>query len=397
MEEITEKELWETELTKPESKYCPKLGNLSSAFIFQYVLVPNAVKKPEYVYINEEYYDKEKTIELDSFISQWNLTWEMGQIRNLFFEKDIPENLQWLRRFQKENVYLIPELKRNRYYAYSSLYHLLPARILLAFGLPLLKSGIWPHSLRNWIIERNLPIDFDLRLSKAFAYYIWPILNARTKMEYFSEDEPIKVLAHNLDFWLPYVNMVIEDRLKQYPRVEVENQKQALVLEKARNNIPENISVYRPLMGGSIWEGEDEAWEVLNEVVERADSRGVLRSLIDDVKSNRVQEDFSNKWSYEREDFERKLYKKRSKYKVKFVELSDTIPVIGPYSEVEDKMFWQDLMTILDHKEKQVVVLLRNGTTNLSEIGRELGYANHSPISKALRKIQKKIQDLEQI
>lgn len=388
-------ELWESELTKSGNKYSPTLRNISSAFIFQYVLVPDEARKPEYVYIPEEYYEKEKKIELNGFISQWNTTWEMGQIRNLFFEQDIPENLSWLRRFQQENIYLIPELKKNRFYAYSSLYHLLPERILTIFGLPLLRSGIWPYSQRNWTIEQNLPMDFDLRLAKAFAYYMWPLLNSRTKMEHFSEDEPIKVLAHNLDFWLPYVNMVIEERLKQFPRVEIEDSKQAKLLEKAENNVPEGISVYRPLMGGQIWEGEEEAWGVLIEVIERADSQGMIRALIDAVKSNRVQDDFSNKWSYEREDFERKLYKKRSKYRVKFVELSDTIPVIGPYSEVDDCMFWQDFMTILDHKEKQVVVMLRNGTTNLSEIGKELGYANHSPISKALRKIQKKLQDFE--
>ncbi|ASR49528.1 hypothetical protein B4V02_23990 [Paenibacillus kribbensis] len=396
MKKIIERQLLESDLTKSANEYSPTLRNISSAFIFQYVLVPDEAKNPEYVYIPEEYYSKEQTIELDGFISQWNMTWEMGQIRNLFHEQDIPKNLSWLKRFREENIYLIPELKKNRFYAYSPLYHLLPARILIAFGLPLLRSGIWPYSQRNWTIERNLPMDFDLRLAKAFAYYVWPLLNSRTKMEYFSEDEPIKVLAHNLDFWLPYVNMVIEERLKQFPRAEIENAKQAKMLKKAENNVPEAISVYRPLIGGQIWEGEEEAWDVLIEVVERADSQGMLRALIDAVKSNRVQDDFSNKWSYEREDFERKLYKKRSKYRVKFVELSDTIPVIGPYSEVDERMFWQDFMTILDHKEKQVVVMLRNGTTNLSEIGKELGYANHSPISKALRKIQKKLQDLEE-
>jgi hypothetical protein len=43
-------------------------------------------------------------------------------------------------------------------------------------------------------------------------------------------------------------------------------------------------------------------------------------------------------------------------------------------------------MTILDHKEKQVVVMFRDGITNLFEIGKELRYANHSPISKASKK-----------
>lgn len=377
------------------SGYKPTLRNFSSAFLYQYLLVPNEVKNPEYVYISEEYYNKQKSLELDSFITQWNMTWEMGHVRNLYHEENIPESLQWLKRYRDENIYLIPELRHSRYYAYSSIYHLLPKRILKFYGLPFLNPGIWPHVQRDWSIEKIIPIDFDLRLSKAFAFYIWPLLNGRTKMDYFSDNEPLRILAHNLDFWLPYINIIIEDRLKQFPRVNVEDKSQATAIEEARKNVPSDISIFRPLMGGPIWEGNEESWNILKEVIELADSNGRLRKLIEEIKLNRVQEDFSNKWSYEREDFERKLYKKRSKYKVKFVELSDTIPVIGRFSEIEDQMFWQNFMTILDPKEKQVIVLLRNGLTNLSEIGSKLGYANHSPISKALRKIQKKLQQYD--
>jgi hypothetical protein len=36
------------------------------------------------------------------------------------------------------------------------------------------------------------------------------------------------------------------------------------------------------------------------------------------------------------EDFERRLYRKRAKIKVRFVELTDTITVQGPETEIED-------------------------------------------------------------
>ncbi|GKS12942.1 hypothetical protein YDYSY3_39420 [Paenibacillus chitinolyticus] len=388
------RDIWENEILISSEEHSPCLRNISSAFELPYVLVPNSVKTPEYIYINETYFQS-NTLELEGFISQWNATWEMGQLRNPFHEDHIPQQLKWLLRYQQENVYLVPELTRNRYYAYLPLLHLLPSIILKAYGLPLMKPGIWPHLVRNWIVEENLASDFDSRLSKAFAHYVWPLLNARTRINYFSEDEPIKVLAHNLDFWLPYVNMVIEERVKQFPRTEIEDHKQNEMLNNAKRNIPEGINVFRPLKGGYVWKGEEESWEVLKEVVQRADSQGKLRSLIDSIKTNRVEEDFSNKWSFEREDFERRLYKKRSKFKVKFVELNETIPVIGPYSEIDNRLFWQDFMTILDPKEKQIVVMLRNGTTNLTDIGRHLGYANHSPISKALRKIEKKLLTYE--
>jgi len=88
--------------------------------------------------------------------------------------------------------------------------------------------------------------------------------------------------------------------------------------------------------GSDLWRGEAEAAEVVRRTVEEADADGRLRGILDAVRSNRVEDDFSEHWSYAREDFERKLYRKRAKIKVRFVELTDTIPVQGPEAEVED-------------------------------------------------------------
>jgi hypothetical protein len=104
--------------------------------------------------------------------------------------------------------------------------------------------------------------------------------------------------------------------------------------------MPADIEVNRPLKGGAIWAGEEDAWEATKELIEVADSKGKLRAIIEAVKSNRIEDDFSNHWSYAREDFERKLYHKRSKIKVAFVQLDNTIPVHGPYSELEENLLW---------------------------------------------------------
>ena len=113
--------------------------------------------------------------------------------------------------------------------------------------------------------------------------------------------------------------------------------------------------------------GEDEAWEVTRDLVDEADRDGRLRGIIDAVRSNRVEDDFTDQWSYAKEDFERKLYHKRTKVKVTFVELSDTIPVHGPRSEVFEELLWEDFLALLYHKERRVVVLLRNGVTRVGE------------------------------
>ena len=147
-----------------------------------------------------------------------------------------------------------------------------------------------------------------------------------------------------------------------------------------------------PRMGGDLWRGQEEAAEIVALTVEHADRTGRLRGILDAVRSHRVVDDFSAKWSYAREDFERKLHHKRNKIAVKFVELPDTVPVQGPETEVEGRLVFADFMALLDEKEQQIVILLSSGYTKLTDIAAEMGYANHSPISKKLARIRRLAQ-----
>ena len=54
--------------------------------------------------------------------------------------------------------------------------------------------------------------------------------------------------------------------------------------------------------------------------------------------------------NYEREDFERKLHRKRSKVKVIFVEMPDTVPIYAEDTEVHERILWGDFMALLDAK-----------------------------------------------
>ena len=126
--------------------------------------------------------------------------------------------------------------------------------------------------------------------------------------------------------------------------------------------------------------------------IELADADGRLRGILDAVRSNRVEDDFSDRWSFAREDFERKLYRKRSKIKTTFVELTDTIPVQGPETEIVGQTVTADFMALLDERNREIVVLLNSGHTSLTEIADILGYANHSPISKRLNRIRRQAE-----
>ena len=148
-----------------------------------------------------------------------------------------------------------------------------------------------------------------------------------------------------------------------------------------------------PRQGGEIWFGEDDARAAVCETVEAADHDGRLRGILDAVRSHRVEDDFSSRWSYAKEDFERRLHRKRNKISVRFVELTDTIPVQGPESEVVGKLVTNDFLATLDTRNRQIVVLLNSGMTSRTEIAERLGYANHSAVSKRLTQIRAAAQN----
>jgi hypothetical protein len=383
---LAEYELANEEQLNQEAYPC--LFNISAAFIYQFLPHPTKLAPPEFTFVPIK--GRSKTFsEIQVAVTSWNWCWESNNLRYFVMKDSIPTELKWLSKFKKHNLYLLPDTNL-RYDAYTPLYHMLPKKTLQMFGLPLFNKGIWPPNGLNSSKIQFLDQRFNDRLSAAFAYHIWPFLIKGSYMKSFNANDPIVILSHNLDYWLPYSYLMAEERLRQFSRCVYDNVKQEKLINKIQRQVSNNIKVNRPLKGGSLWIGEKEALEATKELIEFADKKGSLRSIIDAIKSNRIQDDFSAKWSYAREDFERKLYKKRSKFRVSFVELDDTIPVQGPSSEIEENLVWEDFISILNPKERQIVVCLKNGITKLGEISHILGYANHSPISKSLSKIRSK-------
>jgi hypothetical protein len=51
---------------------------------------------------------------------------------------------------------------------------------------------------------------------------------------------------------------------------------------------------------------------------------------------------------------------------------------------------WEDFFTLLNAKERRIIICLRNGVTKIGDVAEILGYANHSPESKRLAQIRRK-------
>lgn len=377
----------------------PSLSTISPAHLFQFLPRPSKNINPEYVYLPMELFKKqngERQAKILVTIAEWNFAWESGHLRFEMFGDELPEEMVWLGKYADKNIYLLPKIGKNHYYSYTPLFHLLPQAVLKKHGLPMLKKGLWPFLRRQWILEELLPKDFDTRLSRAFASHIWKLIDKGSPLKAFSASDPLKLIAHNLDFWIPYAHQVIEDKVRSYGHVPLEDKRQSGLLKRIKKEMPLDVSVDRPLYGGDIWVGEAEAAEATKNIVNKANSDGRLSAIIDAIRSHRVEDDFSAKWSYAREDFERKLYHKRNRIKVRFVELKDTIPTHGSESEVENNLLWENLLALLDNKQRAIIILLRSGITKVGEISKILGYANHSPISKELARIRRIAQRLLQ-
>ncbi|HRD61675.1 MAG TPA: hypothetical protein PLZ93_06190 [Nocardioides sp.] len=368
----------------------PTLRNMSAAFMFSGVVRPIEPTEPEYVALSlDPALGSEENIKALVAVSKWNTLWEAGPFRRRFFdEEELPEPMASIADLGDINVTFVPRT-RSRYYEYAPMLHLLPRQTMERFGLPVLRGCLWPFLAEYNPIDEFLPADFEARLSRAWAYRVWRHLDAGSKMHSFTRNDPIKLLAHNLDFWVPAVTATIQSRLREFPEVDKGKDPSELgvpVTLEDGSILPGAITG-QPRMGGTVWIGEEEADIAVEDAVGNADRTGRLRDIMDAVRSHRIEDDFSDYWSFAREDFERKLYGKRRKVKVTFVEVPDTSPVQSAESEVVGDLVTNDFLAMLDVRNRQIVVLLNSGATR-TEIAEILGYANHSAISKRLSQIR---------
>ena len=361
----------------------PRLRNLSAGFLAKMIARPLVPEPPTYVTLTGL---ERPSLEVVGAVAQWNMLWEVAQYRRRYFDLDeLPPQMARIAELGDVNVVFVPRTP-SRYHEYAALLHLLPRPVLQRFGLPLLRGGQWPFLADYAGIDEFLSADFPDRLGRAWAWTVWPHLVSGSGLAAFSGDDPLRLLAHNLDFWIPAVTTMIQARLGEFDVVDKGPLPAAVTLDDG--SVLHGVVPGHPRQGGEIWFGEHDARDAVAETVEAADQDGRLRDILDAVRSHRVADDFSPRWSYAREDFERRLHRKRNKISVRFVELTDTIPVQGPESEVVGKLVTNDFLATLDTRNRQIVVLLNSGMTSRTEIAERLGYANHSAVSKRLAQIR---------
>jgi len=245
-----------------DPKAYPEFSHISAGFFYDILPNPKLLEKPEFVYIPKSILTGKRNHKIEFIISMWNLAWEAGQHRHIV--KTFPKELKWLNAYRGQNIYLVPNYSFHKYDAYSPLFHLLKKDTLKRFGLPLIKKGHWPIMMPDRWLDRMLPKDFIERLACSIAYQLWPFIHSGSKISAFSKSDPIKILAHNLDFWAANIYMLIQKRVLSYKPGNL-SERQIKKVKGVENLLPADVIISPPRGGGFLWWGETEATETCNE------------------------------------------------------------------------------------------------------------------------------------
>ena len=262
----TETERWhreavfaDAERTGPE--VFPRLTNMSAGHFYPTLIRPDVPTRPEYVTLPIRLLPGSRDLGEAAMVGQWNMLWETGPYRRRFFDVDeLPAALATLAETGDVNVNVVPRTT-SRYLEYAPLYHLLPRRTLERFGLPLLHAGQWPFVAALADHDRLLAADFHERLQRAWANAVWPHLNSGSQESAFTRDDPIRLLAHNLDFWLPPVTEVITQTLLDFDIVDSGGPTGPVLLQDG-SFLP-GATCGGARQGGDVWRGEADAAHAL--------------------------------------------------------------------------------------------------------------------------------------
>ena len=199
----------------------PALRNISAGMIYGAVLRAEEPEPAEYVTLPiNDYGRSDDDRNLDLAVSKWNTHWEAAQFRRRIYDEDeLPSPIAELADQGDINIMFAPRT-RSRYFEHAPLFHLLPAATLERYGMPMLRAGQWPFLMGTIRIDQYLPEDFETRLSRAWASAVWRHLFPTSPLSGFSASDPIRLLAHNLDFWIPAVNYVIQRELGTFSEVD---------------------------------------------------------------------------------------------------------------------------------------------------------------------------------
>jgi hypothetical protein len=238
----------------------------------------------------------------------------------------------------------------------------------------------------------------------AFEKWIWRRLvrSKRYGMRDFASDFSLRMLAGDVRFWMHRLYRIAIDLYESLPPTEDEEDSWCSLRElrqRVHKFIPvadrKSFRLTRPREGGTLWEPknpDDRKWiaDVLLDGDSTAES---LEPVVETLLGSAAHDDFSDRYSWIKEDFERAFYSKRSKVKVKLCEFIDEAVHDGAETPGYANILFRDLMAFFDQRDRTIILALRQGKTQ-SAIAEQLGCAGHASISRRIEKIETKMRRL---
>lgn len=341
-------------------------------------------------------------LQFDSMIFQWNQSASGGWMRSSdlvdYFEALYPG----LNKRENPNLIFVPQRSDGLTQLHVMLSSLLPDSTLRRMGIPRKPAGfeLGLVGIRFEELGEKEAIEAE------FSRYIWKKIApaARMSAEFFSPSSPLRLLAGDTRFWMHRLyRLAMERREELFPPVAKDEKSwrplpelRAAVLAAISETEREQYEVRRPLYGGDIWNENDsgERWAVLDEAINGLGVMDSLSPVIELLHTRRAHEDFSSRYSWIKEDFERQFYSKRAALKVELVETLDDAPVWS--SEENDgygHALFRDVIAWLDRKERRLLLALRMGKT-ASEIAAASGLSGPSSVSRRIARLKQKLSRL---
>lgn len=160
-------------------------------------------------------------------------------------------------------------------------------------------------------------------------FWLWPSseelrFRSPAKLDEYSLEEVNRLT----DAHLQRLASIIPNAFEQWIWTQLVRSKRFGFQDFAENERA-SFRLTRPRMGGDLWEpdnADDRQW-ITGLLIGGDSTFQSLEPIVDVLLGSAAHEDFSNRYSWIKEDFERAFYSKRSRVKVKLYEYVDECPV----------------------------------------------------------------------
>jgi len=242
-------------------------------------------------------------------------------------------------------------------------------------------------------------------IPSAFEQWIWGKLVGckRFGMHDFASNSSLRLLAGDVRFWMHRLYRIAIDLYESRPPTEHEDDgwRSLEEIESHLNDYIEkddrqNFHISRPRVGGDLWypDDPDERDWIADLLIDGDTTVESLSPITEILLGSAAHEDFSDRYSWVKEDFERAFYSKRSRVKIKLFEFVDQCPVHdGLDTPGYQDVLFRDLMAFFDERDRTIILALRQGKTQ-SEIAEQLGHSGHASISRRVKHIEQKMMRL---